>query len=1357
MYEIYVYGPKEDDNDYSTAGLAGALTPTQCTFEEGGNEESTISMTHPLDEYGRFGYLQRGNILSVPVPVRTTPEIQNGSCVTTVWSYKVKALNLLTSKNQRTLYKKAKGSGRKKILSAGEVVTVVEKPTGDDVRWKVKSKYGTGYMDPNGLELMTEHTIPDNSSAIEEVASPWTVMAQYFRIYEVVKNIDSVEVSARHISYDLLYNQTRYESTGTVTLQTALDGILNNCYAPHDFRAYTNVNNEQPGLSYVGKNPIEAILDPEEGICSKFNVKLVRDNYDLYLLNDPGLNRGVVVSYGKNMTGIKFTSNEDEVATRIIPTGEKKNGDILYLDDDPTKRYIDSPNINNYSTIRVYTLQCENCKIGDKDPKGGKITEAIAKARMREQAQKLLDNGCDQPTVSMEVEFVNLGDSIEYAQFKNLENCFLWDYILVRNPRLAVDVTAQIVKIKWDCLKQRMESVEIGTIGKTLANTGITTWQIPSGLNGSKIAYGSIGSAALKSDIIAAKHVQADSISTEALQAGIVIADKIAANAVTTEKLNAESVTAEKIAAGVIGTKHLEAESVTTEKLAAKAVTTDKLETESVTSEKIAANSINTTHLDAESVTAEKIKTGSITADRMKAKTITAESGILADGVVGTAQIADGSITTAKIVELSADVITAGTLSVKRLILVGEDGLIYNINASAAGLSSEELTDEKYQNQINGTVIVAKSITAAQIAAESITGNEILAQSITAGNIDVAGLFADEATINAINAMDISSNNYLKLMVETAVDDVQVGGRNYLLGTGETYVAESDGSARTWLFPWKCANEDTAHSLYGKTITISFDYDQAITSGAFTLAFHHTWGTVKIFNAGTATGQRFEETFDLPVPDTFAENDPNVVIYIDGTWNGSVTFRNLKMEIGNKATDWTPAPEDGYKSSYIEIRDDHVDISTGGRFRVTSGDVDISTSKFSVSITDEAGGEDELLTIDATGVRAANLSAPNVAMRYDGPWQIIVNSGATSAQVESGSYVRSMQEAFDRLNDRFLPYYAEVKLETDTYENVNIHGIYAGNGSLQIVGQGHTVYGRISISNINTHMQATSLRACNANGDVWWIGNCRYVYLKTCTAEGYSTASSGYHMDYGSVVTFESCEVYNCVAGVDAGWGTKVDIVTLKGTTTQFAYKAFGAVITNTGSRPSGIWTAMNCISMPNDLLTVPIDNGSGVVVPTTGSATFNPSATGTYTTYWWSGDSDIRQGYTKSNGRIKGGIFYAVSGVSGTVKSAILKLTRLKNYGKGSAVQVKVYGTTSAGKSGGPALSTDGYLLGTIDGGQTADFALPEALATGLGNGTYKGIVLYADDTTVLHGKTYSTNYARFTTAAPLTITWTT
>lgn len=1322
--------------DFSGNGL-GPLTPSKCEVTETLNGSWELTMTHPLDEIGKWTRLQPGRIIKAPVPAApayaaTKP---SGSAETR------KIYKVSTSTGER-LHLRQSPSMSAKILSryknGTEVSTIAESGSWMEVTTP-DGKHG--YMWAKSLTFVRTETIGGTGGTESEIIKKTQLREQPFRIYKISTSLkDGVTVNARHLFYDLADNLMEdYKPEGATASEVAAQ-ILAKCKTPSGFVMHCEMTTTGTA-EWTQKNPVEALLG-DESLADTWKAELSRDWWDIYAIDRVGVDRPVTIREKKNLKGFSMEKDESDVITRLVPVGKNKDGDPLYL----PEGYIDSQYINDYANPKWGVLEVSDASVGSKGK--GKLTTDEAYAKMREAAQKEFDAGCDMAALTVDVDFVQIGDTVEGRDVAELNNMYIGDGVWVISPTTGVKMQARITDYTFDCIARRYTQMTLGTVSAMLDSVSVTGKQLPGGIiTGTKIAPGAVGSGAIADGAVIARTISAGAILADAIAANAVIANAIAAGAVTTEKLAAGAVTAATI----------DADAVTTEKLAAKSVTTDKLAAESVTAEKIAANAIKTTHLDAGSVTAEKIKAGSITADRMKAKTITAESGILADGVVGTAQIANGSITTAKIVELSADVITAGTLSVKRLILVGEDGLIYNINATASGLTAEELTDEKYQNQINGTVIVAKSITAAQIAAESITGNEILAGSITAGNIDVAGLFADEATIAAINAMDISSNSYLKLMVETAVDDVQVGGRNYVLGTGEAYVAESDGSARTWLFPWKCADEDTAHSLYGKTITISFDYDQAITSGAFTLAFHHTWGAVKVFNAGTAAGQRFEETFDLPEPETFASNNPNVVIYIDGTWNGSVTFRNLKMEIGNKATDWTPAPEDGYKSSYIEIRDDHVDISTGGRFRVTSGDVDITTSKFSVSITDETGGEDELLTIDATGVRAANLSAPNVAMRYDGPWQIIVNSGATSAQVESGSYVRSMQEAFDRLNDRFLPYYAEVKLETDTYENVNIHGIYAGNGSLAIVGQGHTVYGRIIISNINTHMQAISLRACNANGDVWWIGNCRYVYLKTCTAEGYSTASAGYHIDYGSVVTFESCEVYNCVTGVDAGWGTKVDIATLKGTTTQYAYKAFGAVITNTGSRPSGIWAAMNCISMPNDLLTVPIDTGSGVVVPTTGSATFNPSATGTYTTYWWSGDSDIRQGYTKSNGRIKGGIFYAVSGVSGTVKSAILKLTRLKNYGKGSAVQVKVYGTTSAGKSGNPALSTEGYVLGNVDEGQTADFALPEALAIGLGNGTYKGIILYADDTSAMSGKTYSSNYARFAADAPLTITWTT
>lgn len=1320
-----------DATDFSTLGL-GTLDPDSASLEEIAGGMYSLELSQPITKDGRDLLIDVGRILRVPCPVRETPLLSRDRSAAAV----TREIYKVTTSGAR-LHLRQTASLSAKILGRYKPGTEVIKLGMDGKFMQVAIVDGgaSGYMWATNLTYVRSET---DSVANDDPSNAVTVTQareQLLRI-KTVRRSDTdnrVTVSAEHITYDLAGAiVASVYAPEKVAANTVVAQLL--AKADHDAGITVHCDITTPITGdYTGRNLIDCLLSTEDGVATQCGARVYRDNFDLWILPDEERVTGVEIRYGKNLTSATLTEDISGVITRILPMGRDKDGNPLLGD------YVESEHPGAAPTVNAKAVEYD-VQIGKDDIK----TEAQAKAKLQELAQADMAAGADGKSVELDVDFVRLELTPLYRHLANQYALHLYDTVPVIDSRAGINASVRMTSYTWDPLTLRYTETGLGEIVEM--QPSVYGYDVADGsLGGTKLLPGSVSDSRLATGAVTARSIRANAVS----------ADAIAAKAVTTEKLAAGAVTTETLAARAVTTEKLDAEAVTAETIAAKAVTADKLETESITAEKIAANAIKATHLDAGSVTAEKIKAGSITADRMQAGTITAESGILADGVVGTAQIADGSITTAKIVELSADVITAGTLSVKRLILVGEDGLIYNINAAASGLTAEELTNEKYQNQINGTVIVAKSITAAQIAAESITGNEILAGSITAGNIDVAGLFADEATIAAINAMDISSNSYLKLMVETAVDDVQVGGRNYVLGTGETYVAESDGSARTWLFPWECASADIAHSLYGKTITISFDYDQAITSGDFRIQVQTTWNQIKEFTAGTATAQHFEGTFTLPVPAAF--EDSKDIIYIDGTWNGSVTFRNLKLEIGNKATDWTPAPEDGYKSSYIEIRDDHVDIGTGGTFRVQSGDVGISTSKFSVSITDEAGGEDELLTIDATGVRAANLSAPNVAMRYDGPWQIVVNSGATSAQVESGSYVRSVQEAFDRLNDRFLPYYAEVKLETDTYENVSIHGIYAGNASLAIVGQGHTVYGRITISNINAYMRAINLKACNANGDVWWIDNCRYVSLNTCTAEGYSTASAGYRIDNGSVVTFGSCEVYNCVTGVDAGWGTKVDIATLKGTTTQYAYRVFGAVITNSGSRPSGSLSGMNFLAAPGDLLTVPIDTGSGVVVPTTGSATFNPSATGTYTTYWWNIDSDIRQGYTKSNGRIKGGIFYTVSGVSGTVKSAILKLTRMKNYGKGAPVQVKVYGTTAAGKSGNPALSTEGYVLGTIDGGQTAEFALPAALASGLGNGTYKGIVLYADDTGAMSGKNYSSNYARLSADAPLTITWTT
>ena len=129
MGYIYVFGPNDDENDYSSMGLAGDLEPKKCVFKEVANGESCVELEHPVDAFGKYTYLQPGNILIVPVPVRTTPEIQNGKFVTTVWKYKVRDASQLSSSKQRTLYKSKTGSSKLRELNPGETLTVVEVPT----------------------------------------------------------------------------------------------------------------------------------------------------------------------------------------------------------------------------------------------------------------------------------------------------------------------------------------------------------------------------------------------------------------------------------------------------------------------------------------------------------------------------------------------------------------------------------------------------------------------------------------------------------------------------------------------------------------------------------------------------------------------------------------------------------------------------------------------------------------------------------------------------------------------------------------------------------------------------------------------------------------------------------------------------------------------------------------------------------------------------------------------------------------------------------------------------------------------------------------------------------------------------
>lgn len=125
--------------------------------------------------------------------------------------------------------------------------------------------------------------------------------------------------------------------------------------------------------------------------------------------------------------------------------------------------------------------------------------------------------------------------------------------------------------------------------------------------------------------------------------------------------------------------------------------------------------------------------------DLANIKNASIKTAMIDVGAVNTAQIADGSITDAKIVELTANKITAGTLSVERLEIRGSDkSIVYALNNITGALQSQNV------DTLNGEILTPRTITADKIVAQSITGNEIAAKTILANHIDVVDLFAQK-------------------------------------------------------------------------------------------------------------------------------------------------------------------------------------------------------------------------------------------------------------------------------------------------------------------------------------------------------------------------------------------------------------------------------------------------------------------------------------------------------------------------------------------------------------------------------------------------------------------------------------
>ena len=288
---------------------------------------------------------------------------------------------------------------------------------------------------------------------------------QPFRIYYVKPTMKEIAVNARHIFYDLLDNQCEPIShSGTAT--AALAAMQTAFAYPMPFSFDTDIS--LTGTLATGRmNPVQVLLSDDDEATSfvkGYGGELLRDGFRVSVKVALGQDRGVSIRYGKNLVGLEVTEDESEVKTRIVCYG--KNGSAT----------LESPHLGDYIYPKIYTLEDENKTLSE----------------VQEEAQALLDGGCDIPSINIKVDFVALEKTVEYREYAVLEEVFLGDMVTVINTRMDFQKQAKVISYEWDCLLEQYNDVELGDFIPTLAAA------VTSGVkSGSLASSAAVGTAAV--------------------------------------------------------------------------------------------------------------------------------------------------------------------------------------------------------------------------------------------------------------------------------------------------------------------------------------------------------------------------------------------------------------------------------------------------------------------------------------------------------------------------------------------------------------------------------------------------------------------------------------------------------------------------------------------------------------------------------------------------------------------------------------------------------------------------------------------------------------------------------------------
>lgn len=262
---------------------------------------------------------------------------------------------------------------------------------------------------------------------------------QAFRIFNVSTTRRKITAKCLHLFYDSSNYLIADSYVVNKNCNDALDHLNNATDTPSPFATLSDVQTTN-SFRCVRQSLAQAI----NTVLERWGGHLVRDNWNIKIMDSIGQDNGVTIQYKKNLKEITVDYDWSAVVTKLMPVGK----DGLLLDD----LYVTSDIQYEIPFTKTISFEQDISEDDFKDEDGNVNHEAYQQALLddlRAQAQAYVDDNCI-PKVNYTLKanmdkITDIGDTVE-----------------VIDERLGINIMTSVLSFVYDCILDKYIEIEFG-------------------------------------------------------------------------------------------------------------------------------------------------------------------------------------------------------------------------------------------------------------------------------------------------------------------------------------------------------------------------------------------------------------------------------------------------------------------------------------------------------------------------------------------------------------------------------------------------------------------------------------------------------------------------------------------------------------------------------------------------------------------------------------------------------------------------------------------------------------------------------------------------------------------------------